>query len=97
MLSLRTDKQKEYHVVSGTLALYYELQDRKRRIVSLYVMSITLYILYLYSSKLRRRRPSVYLPEVWNRLSVDLRAIDSVDSFKSKLKTSLFTEAFGES
>ena len=49
------------------------------------------------TSKLRRRRPSVYLPEIWNKLSVDLRAIDSVDSFKSKLKTSLFTEAFGES
>ena len=49
------------------------------------------------TSKLRRRRPSVYLPEIWNKLSVDLRAIDSVDSFKSKLKTCLFTEAFGES
>ena len=49
------------------------------------------------TSKLRRRRPSVYLPEIWNKLSLDLRAIESVESFKSKLKTSLFIEAFGES
>ena len=48
------------------------------------------------NSKLRRRRPSVYLPEVWNKLPFELRALDSVDSFKSRLKTSLFTEAFGE-
>ena len=49
------------------------------------------------TSKLRRRRPSVNLPEVWNKLSLDLRAVKSVESFKSKLKTSLFIEAFGES
>ena len=48
------------------------------------------------TSKLRKRRPSVCLPEIWNKLSLDLRAVKSVDSFKSKLKTSLFTEAFGE-
>ena len=47
-------------------------------------------------SKLRRRRPSVYLPEVWNKLPLDLRAVKSVESFKSKLKTRLFTEVFSE-
>ena len=48
------------------------------------------------TSKLRRRRPSVYLPEVWNKLPLDLRAVESVEQFKSKLKTSLFADVFGE-
>ena len=47
------------------------------------------------NSKLRRRRPSVFLPEVWNKLPIELRSIESVDLFKSKLKTRLFVEAFG--
>ena len=49
------------------------------------------------TSKLRRRRPSVCLPEVWNKIPLELRALESIESFKSRLKTCLFTEAFGES
>ena len=30
MLSLRTHKQKEYHAVSGTLALYHEINDKQK-------------------------------------------------------------------
>ena len=33
MLSLRTHKQKEYHDVSGTLALYHELNDKEQLMV----------------------------------------------------------------
>ena len=33
MLSLRTHKQKEYHAVSGTLALYHELKDKQQLLV----------------------------------------------------------------
>ena len=46
------------------------------------------------NSKLRRRRPSVFLPEVWNKLPLELRSVESVDLFKSKLKTRLFVEVF---
>eukprot|EP00116_Pleurobrachia_bachei_P011761 sb/3472023/ len=46
------------------------------------------------TSKLRRRRPSVYLPKVWNKLPLNLTAVESVESFKSKLKTSLFADVF---
>ena len=47
------------------------------------------------NSKLRRRRPSVFLPNLWNELPLDIRSVVSVDSFKTRLKTRLFTEAFG--
>lgn len=47
-------------------------------------------------SKLRRRQPSVFLPDVWNRLPLSLRSVESVGVFKSQLKTLLFVEAFGE-
>ena len=47
------------------------------------------------NSKLRRRRLSFFLPEVWNKLSRELRSVESVDLFKTKLKTRLFVEAFG--
>ena len=47
-------------------------------------------------SKLRRRRISVFLPTVWNDLPFQLRSIPNVDTFKSRLKTHLFTVAFGE-
>ena len=47
------------------------------------------------NSKLRRRRLSVFLPEVWNDLPLDLRSVHPVDLFKTKLKTRLFLEAFG--
>ena len=49
------------------------------------------------SSKLRRRRPSVYLPNLWNDLPLDMRSIQLVDSFKTRLKTRLFMEVFGSS
>ena len=47
------------------------------------------------SSKLRKRRPSVLLPDLWNVLPLDLRSSNTVESFKSGLKTRLFREAFG--
>eukprot|EP00116_Pleurobrachia_bachei_P015374 sb/3475636/ len=49
------------------------------------------------NSKLRRRRPSVFLPSLWNDLPLDIRSLPSVDSFKTRLKTRLFTEAYGVS
>eukprot|EP00116_Pleurobrachia_bachei_P014478 sb/3474740/ len=48
------------------------------------------------NSKLRRRRISVFLPTVWNDLPFQIRSIPNVDTFKSQLKTHLFTVAFGE-
>eukprot|EP00116_Pleurobrachia_bachei_P019318 sb/3479580/ len=36
-------------------------------------------------SKLRRRRPSVFLPDVWNELPLELRSVESVDLFKSSV------------
>eukprot|EP00116_Pleurobrachia_bachei_P001073 sb/3461335/ len=48
------------------------------------------------NSKLRRRRISVFLPTVWNDLPFQIRSIPNVDTFKSRLKTHLFTVAFGE-
>ena len=47
-------------------------------------------------SKLRKRQPSVFLPELWNKLPLSLRSLESVDAFKTQLKTRLFVEAFGE-
>ena len=47
-------------------------------------------------SKLRKRQPSVFLPEIWNQLPLSLRSVESVDAFKAQLKTRLFVEAFGE-
>ena len=47
------------------------------------------------NSKLRRRRPSVFLPSLWNELPLDIRSHPSVDSFKTSLKTRLFTEVYG--
>ena len=47
------------------------------------------------NSKLRRRRISVFLPTVWNDLPFEIRSIPNVDTFKSRLKTHLFTVAFG--
>ena len=49
------------------------------------------------NSKLRKRRISVYLPEVWNSLSLELRSLPSVEQFKARLKTFLYIEAFGDS
>lgn len=48
-------------------------------------------------SKLRKRRPSVFLPEEWNKLPLTLRSLESIQAFKSQLKTRLFVEAFGDS
>ena len=47
------------------------------------------------NSKLRRRRLSVFLPDVWNDLPLELRSVHPVDLFKTRLKTRLFQEAFG--
>ena len=47
------------------------------------------------NSKLRRRKISVFLPTVWNDLPFEIRSIPNVDTFKSRLKTHLFTVAFG--
>lgn len=47
-------------------------------------------------SKLRNRKPSVFLPERWNKLPLTLRSMESIDAFKSQLKTRLFVESFGE-
>ena len=47
------------------------------------------------NSKLRRRRISVFIPTVWNDLPFEIRSIPNVDPFKSRLKTHLFTVAFG--
>ena len=47
-------------------------------------------------SKLRKRQPSVFLPDLWNRLPLSLRALESIAAFKTQLKTRLFVEAFGE-
>ena len=47
-------------------------------------------------SKLRKRQPSVFLPEIWNTLPLSLRSLESIDAFKSQLKTRLFVESFGE-
>ena len=38
---------------------------------------------------------SVAAPKLWNSLPYDLRACDSLDTFKAKLKTFLFRKAFG--
>lgn len=38
---------------------------------------------------------SAVAPKLWNALPVDLSAIDTLDSFKSSLKTFLFRQAFG--
>ena len=46
------------------------------------------------TSKLRRRRISVFLPEVWNALPLELRSVHPVELFKTRLKTRLFKEAF---
>ena len=46
-------------------------------------------------SKLRKRRPSVLLPDLWNALPLDLRSLTTVESFKTRLKTRLFEESFG--
>eukprot|EP00116_Pleurobrachia_bachei_P014780 sb/3475042/ len=46
------------------------------------------------NSKLRRRRISVFLPEVWNSLPLELRSVHPVELFKTRLKTRLFKEAF---
>ena len=48
------------------------------------------------NSKLRKRRPSVLLPDLWNALPLELRSRPSVESFKTGLKTRLFVEAFGD-
>ena len=37
---------------------------------------------------------SVAGPRLWNNLSYDIRSADNLDSFKSKLKTHLFRDAF---
>lgn len=37
---------------------------------------------------------SYYAPHLWNKLPVDLRSAQTVSSFKSGLKTLLFTEAY---
>ena len=41
------------------------------------------------------RRFSVADPKYWNLLPKDIRLSPSLDIFKSKLKTFLFTEAYG--
>ena len=48
------------------------------------------------NSKLRRRQASVFLPELWNKLPLSLRSLESVDAFKAQLKTRLFVETFGD-
>ena len=48
------------------------------------------------NSKLRRRRPSVFLPDLWNKLPLDLRSVGTLETFMTQLKTRLFVEAFGE-
>ena len=47
-------------------------------------------------SRLRKRQPSVFLPDLWNKLPLSLRALESIGAFKTQLKTRLFVEAFGE-
>ena len=47
-------------------------------------------------SRLRKRQPSVFLPDLWNQLPLSLRSLESVTDFKAQLKTRLFVEAFGE-
>ena len=47
------------------------------------------------NSKLRKRRPSVLLPDLWNALPLELRSRPTVESFKTGLKTRLFVDAFG--
>ena len=49
------------------------------------------------NSKLRRRQASVFLPELWNKLPLSLRSLESVEAFKTQLKTRLFVETFGDS
>ena len=48
------------------------------------------------NSKLRRRRISVFLPEVWNFLPLELRSVHPIELFKTRLKTRLFKEAFDD-
>ena len=48
------------------------------------------------NSKLRRRRISVFLPEVWNSLPLELRSVHPIELFKTRLKTRLFKEAFDD-
>ena len=40
------------------------------------------------------RRFSVGAPRLWNTLPLDIRTAPSVDSFKSRLKTYLFSQTF---
>ena len=47
-------------------------------------------------SRLRKRQPSVFLPDLWNQLPLSLRSLESVTDFKAQLKTRLFVEAFGK-
>ena len=47
------------------------------------------------NSKLRRRRISVYLPDVWNKLPLELRSTHPIELFKTRLKTRLYEEVFG--
>ena len=42
------------------------------------------------------RRFSVVAPMEWNRLPLDIRTSTSVDAFKKKLKTFLFTKAYSD-
>ena len=36
----------------------------------------------------------VIAPRLWNHLPIDIRSIDDVNKFKSKLKTYLFKQAY---
>ena len=38
------------------------------------------------NSKLRRRRISVFLPDVWNSLPLELRSVHPIELFKTRLK-----------
>lgn len=48
------------------------------------------------SVKYGERAFSIYGPTHWNKLPLEIRMSESVDSFKTKLKTFLFKEAFPE-
>ena len=57
---------------------------------------IEIYLLnpFLISIRYGKRAFSVAAPELWNNLPQDIKSTNSIDHFKRKLKTFLFTRAY---
>ena len=87
-----------YRCLSGTAPKYLsDLLKRKtfRRTTRSTTQAFNdLEVPRVFKATMASRAFSVYGPKLWNTLPVDLRSLDSYSSFKTHLKTFIFSKAF---